>query len=675
MLTRHFSPALKAAIDLHPVISFDVFDTLLVRRVAEPHDVFRIAATSFEQVLSDHPDLADRRIAAEKKARQEAKGEDVTFAEIYGTDSLLPEGMSREEMNVERSVLCANPAMKPVFDYCRETGRRIFIVSDMYLPKHFIEEILKREGYDGWEGLYVSCEEGLTKASGNLFRKVIADNHLKPEEILHVGDNPWSDGRKALECGIRSFLCEKPLDSLFRRDPRARRAFDEDKSLATHLMLGLISTRLQSPEPIGRFVNCERDLKNEERRDVEPAGPDMIDEADYWFDFGYAFGGPVVAGFTEWIAGRAKAAGVDGVLFVGRDGYVLVKLFEKFCPDIPCRYIYAPRGVQAACAAGEALDSDESRFTENDLTTLVGMFIARGWLPKNWQPPVIENDSERRRFLRNGIQRVRERVVTVVEEYREYLKGLRLDVHAGKAAVVDSCSINLSSQKLLARFLSDTELIGLYWVIPSGHNPADLERHACETFQPEKRHEILNWNLMEWIMTAPHPGVSFITKGQVHFNAAHPNEAERNRIFPLMEKGMLAFADDWRKTFPLPLLSDAMPLVHWINRFCAMPTSIDRKHFSRIKHAPDAAGRQWEDCMQTWTSSDAGAGHLVRRIQRGENTFWLLGSVPLARVKNRADRKRWYVCGIPVLERRADIEGFTFRLFRLIPVMTLKRID
>ena len=70
--------SLKENIDKHAVISFDGFDTLLIRKVAEPHDVFRLVEQNLNQV-----GFARERIEAEELARKLAQGREVTFGKLF----------------------------------------------------------------------------------------------------------------------------------------------------------------------------------------------------------------------------------------------------------------------------------------------------------------------------------------------------------------------------------------------------------------------------------------------------------------------------------------------------------------------------------------------------------------------------------------------------------------
>ena len=80
---------LKAAIDAVSVVSFDVYDTAVLRAVAHPHAVFRSLEREARELFNDQGmAFFSLRLEAERQAREEARrirhtGE-VTLAEIYG---------------------------------------------------------------------------------------------------------------------------------------------------------------------------------------------------------------------------------------------------------------------------------------------------------------------------------------------------------------------------------------------------------------------------------------------------------------------------------------------------------------------------------------------------------------------------------------------------------------
>ena len=63
----------------------------------------------------------------------------------------------------------------------------------MYLPKEQIEAMLQKCGLDFLDGVFVSCEYGVQKRSGKLFKLFLQQTALRPAEVLFVGDSPRAD--------------------------------------------------------------------------------------------------------------------------------------------------------------------------------------------------------------------------------------------------------------------------------------------------------------------------------------------------------------------------------------------------------------------------------------------------------------------------------------------------
>ena len=143
------------------VISFDVFDTLLVRSCLRPTDVFdRIEAESGAAGFSAARQKADHESA---KLAQEA-GRDANIDDAY---ALMPEafrGLKDRELELEREGLSANAEMVEMWRRTGALGKRRVIASDMYLPRPFLESVLRENGIDGWDGFYLSCDCGVRKS-------------------------------------------------------------------------------------------------------------------------------------------------------------------------------------------------------------------------------------------------------------------------------------------------------------------------------------------------------------------------------------------------------------------------------------------------------------------------------------------------------------------------------
>ena len=101
------------------------------------------------------------------------------------SDSLKNEIMNYE-ITVERQVIVVRKEMVEVFNYCKETGKKTYIVSDMYMHQKDLEDIINNLGIVGYDKIFVSSEYDTSKPQ-HLFeeykKEIIAENYL------HIGDS------------------------------------------------------------------------------------------------------------------------------------------------------------------------------------------------------------------------------------------------------------------------------------------------------------------------------------------------------------------------------------------------------------------------------------------------------------------------------------------------------
>ena len=186
---------LKHKIKKYNVISFDIFDTLLLRPYMRPTDLFY----HMEQYYQEY-NFAFCRMQAEEKARiHYALKEEITLDEIYEFMPSKFHHLKSKEIEFEMQVLQPNPQMKEVFDIAVKMKKDVIITSDMYLDINIIRQILKQKGYVGFKKIYLSSDIKKTKESGHLFEYILSDLGVKAKDIFHLGDNKKSDVRNEFE--------------------------------------------------------------------------------------------------------------------------------------------------------------------------------------------------------------------------------------------------------------------------------------------------------------------------------------------------------------------------------------------------------------------------------------------------------------------------------------------
>jgi predicted HAD superfamily hydrolase len=171
---------------LRPLISLDVFDTAIFRKVLNPTDIFNIVE---EQVGHDFKTI---RMAAQDRMRR--KDIYYNLIDIY-KESAFPFN-PKEEIKAEYNNCKANPYVLNMYN---NTDADFIFISDMYLPATVIKSMLEKCGYKNPQ-VYVSCEYRALKGDGKLFIKV--EKALNRRISKHVGDNYYADIVGAKKAGI-----------------------------------------------------------------------------------------------------------------------------------------------------------------------------------------------------------------------------------------------------------------------------------------------------------------------------------------------------------------------------------------------------------------------------------------------------------------------------------------
>ena len=289
----------------YDVISFDVFDTLVLRPFASPSDLFILVGERL-----DIMDFCEIRIQAEQEARRiselERGNREVTLLDIYrlveeetGIDA---EKGAETEFAVECSLCYANPYMAEVFRMMKGQGKTVAAVSDMYLPEEKMRLLLARCGYDGFDAILVSCDYNCSKRNGGLYDIL---KQRCPQRIVHVGDNPVSDIEAAAEKGIdtRYYQNVNEAGAPFRAGDMSR--------LAGSAYRGIVNARLHS----GRYHYSPH------------------------YEVGFVYTGLYVMGFCQWIWQYAREHRLDKILFLAREGDLYQKVFRQMHPEMPTEYV------------------------------------------------------------------------------------------------------------------------------------------------------------------------------------------------------------------------------------------------------------------------------------------------------------------------------------------------
>lgn len=302
--------------------SVDVFDTLVYRLVYAPSDIFYLVGER-DEVRSLLPNFANVRVIAEDEARKSAADrgeEEVTLDEIYDQLQKLTkcekndtELIKQVEIQTELSFIQITQFGKYFIERSKSDGFRFVITSDMYLPSWVIEAILDKCGIGGHEKLFLSSETGKTKHSGSAFQNVLNCFDNNPENIVHIGDNLYSDVDNARVRGFHT-LHVIPRNQIFKK-PGFEKLFPL-LGASSPLIRAFCSQYIEESHP-PRSVTTSHDLS----------------DGEYWCAVGSCLVAPFITYIAKCVADMALTQGVTKVRFFPSSPSSLRTVFKSMYGD------------------------------------------------------------------------------------------------------------------------------------------------------------------------------------------------------------------------------------------------------------------------------------------------------------------------------------------------------
>ncbi len=293
----------------YDIVSFDIFDTLLLRKTERPTDIFAVLG-----IQLGIPNFRRIRMEAEKEARLKtlkSNGE-INIYDIYDVIqnqyTIDIEDAVAKEIALEHKVCIANPYMQEIFNKLKEDNKTIIAVSDMYLTKSMIEELLDRCGYQGIAEVFVSSEYRCNKKDGQL--QQIAHNKMGwYNSMVHIGDNFANDFKATKEKGIEAI-------HYTRTGFRGKDFRPQGMSLFTgSFYKGLVNN----------YLHCGTNSTN------------------MYFEHGFIHAGLLVCGYCEWLNKLSKQENIDKFIFLGRDCESIYEVYTKNYNQVDGKYIKISR--------------------------------------------------------------------------------------------------------------------------------------------------------------------------------------------------------------------------------------------------------------------------------------------------------------------------------------------
>ena len=498
------------------VVSFDLFDTLITRRVFSYTDIFNLMDFKLREEGIIIPDFSRLRLYAEKElSKQNAP----KLTDIYefvvkksGGNFISSDELTTMEFELDLSTIIARADVCEVFKKANASGKEVVITTDSYYTLPQIRKILDKTGIEEPDRILVSCEYGTSKTL-ELFGKLRKEYEGK--SIIHIGDDEVADITKAAEYGINTYRVLSASD-----------LYDALGGLGLEDEIKCLSDRVKA----GMFIS---EVFNSPFWFEEDAEKLSISNAS---QVGYLFCAPMITDFVLWMKQRSQEEGCGQILFCARDGYLPGRLFRKASPETKSVYFLSSR--TAAIRAGmennddiEYVDSMKYFGTpEEALKTRFGITV----------DDITNIEREKEILLKSEIQR---------GNYKKYIEKLGLNNSVlGMFDFVAKGTTQMYLGKLFSQHIK-----GFYFLQLEPEFMADKGLDIEPFYSDEEKNASAifdNYYILETMLTSPYSQMEeFDENGEPVF-ADETRSKKDLGVFERAQAGITEYFEEYMKLVP-----------------------------------------------------------------------------------------------------------------------------
>ncbi len=473
------------------VVSFDLFDTLIMREALFSSDIIELTDIALREKGIHITNFVSMRLEAEKRlAKYGAPRLEELYKNIVDKTEGIPLSASElamMEWEIDCKTILARQAVCDVYEFCIQQEKSVYIVTDTYYRREQIERILEKCHLGGYTELLVSCEYHTGKTQ-ELFRRF--KELAKAQKYLHVGDDLTADIKMAARAGMDTyhiFSGEELLDAV--------------GNMGLEPYMDTLQERLKIGMFVARLFNNPFQFEPDEQRII-------LRDA---YEIGYLICAPIITDFLFWFRDRVRYYGLQNIWFSARDGYLLQKLYRILEESLETVYFQTSR--VAAIRAGMMDDSDiryvdSMKFSgtlEENVKTRFGLKVdeIKSVRPNNG---IEDGKGAHIAGLLDYKDSVLEHAADEQRRYKAYIN--TLDMREGAIAFFDFVAKG-TTQMYVQRLVSH-HLKGLYFLQLEPDLMAD-KGLDIEPFYSKEETEANgiydNYYVLETILTAPHPCV------------------------------------------------------------------------------------------------------------------------------------------------------------------------
>lgn len=532
-------------------ITFDIFDTLITRPILDPDSIFKVIEIKLKN-LNIELSFISMRKESELSLRQKNNFQgDCNIDEIYEEmrqsykiDKNIIETIKAVEIQTEIDMSIPRSDMRNLIQHLYEKGENIILISDMYLKKSQVKELLKKSNIELYNELWVSSETGKRKDTGEAWQYLLSK--YPKDKIVHIGDNERSDIQIPTDMGVFTIhtMSSKGIFENTKYGDYILSSINGKTNWAEDILLGLITSKyLNNPyclnETEGQF------------------------KVDNFKKLGYSIFGPVFLHFFTWLIKRVKENNIRTVLFPAREGYFLKQVFDLLLEEqlipFPVKSVYLLASRRAVSIPSinnlediyEILGSNFTGSFSNLLKTRYG--LSQNIIDENDDYTVnLPNDIER---VKKDILKYKERIIEEVEselkEYKNYCE--KVDILRGdnEIALVD-LGYSGSIQYYLSKIIN-APIKGFYFATSNNRKGMKFNGNTMEGFFADNEDyltsnsSIFKYQLiLESILTAPHGQVEKLESDGTNVHYAKSGFSQENfSLLTEVHTGIIEYIKDF----------------------------------------------------------------------------------------------------------------------------------
>lgn len=315
-LVLDFAQRLRLSALEASTVSFDVFDTLVVRPFLSP-DASRVYLARRMEREHSVSEFARLRSDAETSQRN-AFQRDPTLTEIYqqlarslGISTEEAGSLMVTELEHERRQL--RPRLGVVNALLQVNTARRFALSDMYLDSAHLKQVLPDIVVKALPTWCISCETGLRKDQLRSWPELARREGIDIARWLHVGDNEHADVQLPQLARLLTPVHVLRPAALLDVIPALRPLRHRD------------GVRAPWPEQLWRGLLVNRFAFLLDTQPQRLSGRLQLDAED----LGYTVLGPLLLDFLLTMLRATTEHAVDSLLFLSREGHLLHQAFQR----------------------------------------------------------------------------------------------------------------------------------------------------------------------------------------------------------------------------------------------------------------------------------------------------------------------------------------------------------